>query len=94
MATVLICQFCGSKDFEKMSDDELICRECGYGCNGKPADIKNTLATIVLLSKYTMLKNPQATKGQIVEMVITKLHHIENHPLRQDGFCEYCGRLY
>lgn len=90
----LICNFCSGDNFEKMSEEEYICKTCGYGWNGKPADIKKTLRRIGNLAKYLMVQNPNATQGQIVEMVITKLHHIERHPIRQDGFCEYCQRVF
>lgn len=90
----LVCHFCGSKELEKMSEHEYICKICGYGWNGKPADIKKALVRIVNLARYLMTQNPNATKDQIIEMVVTKIHHIERHPLRQDGFCEYCQRVY
>ena len=89
-----VCGFCGNKDLEKLSEHEYICKNCGYGWNGKPENIVQSIARIARISKYMITQNPQLSRDQLVEVIIAKVHAIERHPTRQDGYCEYCERIY
>lgn len=90
----LVCGFCEGTELEKMSEKEYICQRCGYGWNGKPANILESIQRIARISKYMITQNPQLSKDDLVEVIIAKIHAIERHPKRPDGYCEYCRRLY
>ena len=88
------CAFCNQESLEKISEKEYICINCGFGWNGIEGDIDSHLKDIVRIVKFTKLQNPNLNNDEITELVTEKLHKIENHPVRQDGYCEYCEVKY
>jgi len=88
------CDFCGGTNIEKFSENHYLCRDCGLGTDGKA---KNFSEHIEFLKKSVLLAKkmfPKLTTEELVDKVQRTLHRVENHPLRQDGFCEYCNIKY
>ncbi len=87
------CAFCGNV-VEKISDDHFNCPYCGFGWDGKPADMRVHLQKIMNLTKYLITQNPTKSRQELTNLVMEKLHSIEKHPVNKDGFCEYCNVRY
>jgi DNA-directed RNA polymerase subunit RPC12/RpoP len=89
------CAFCGNANVEKITDEHYNCSICGFGWNGKlPADMGAHLTRIVNLTKYLMVQNPTKSKDEMVNLVMEKLHGIENHQVDKHGYCEYCNTRF
>lgn len=90
------CNFCGGKNIEKFSENHYLCRDCGFGTDGK-AKWKNFSEHIEFLKKSVILAKkmfPTLTNEQLADKIQKTLHKVESHPLRRDGFCEYCNVKY
>jgi len=88
------CPLCGSDQVEKM-EEGFICKNCGIGVPhlntplNKRDFIKLMLETVVLFKT----KNPNATNEQLVDIVMKFLHKDQKHPVRPDGYCEFCEQV-
>lgn len=83
------CAFCDNP-VEKISEDHYNCPNCGFGWNGKPANMQIHLEKLMNLTKYLITQNPTKSKDEITNLVMEKLHSIEKHPIDKHGYCEYC----
>jgi len=87
------CSACGSKELEKLSEIEIICKNCGYGfATGKETtphliEYVKKLQMQVLLLKALF---PNDTKEQLNLRFKFHLHRVEKHPVSHT-FCEYCN---
>lgn len=92
---MLECAFCGNANVEKITDEHYNCSICGFGWNGKqPANMSKHLQRIINLTKYLIVQNPTKSRDEITNIVMEKLHAIENHPVDKFGYCEYCNTRF
>ena len=85
------CPICKSKDIEKFSDNHSMCRNCGVGTSGKlQINRKNYLAYITKNIMLVKQKHPELSPDEVARETSRVLHKMEKHPVRKDGYCEYC----
>jgi len=90
----LNCPLCDSDQIEKM-EKGFLCKNCGIGVPhlktpfNKTDFIKLTFETVVLFKEL----NPNATHEQLTDIVMKFLHKDQKHPVRPDGYCEFCEKV-
>lgn len=89
------CAFCGSKELEKLSEKQIVCKDCGFGFGntGKetPENMQEHLKKMIQGLKLLTVLFPNDTVRQSVLRFQFHQHRVENHPT-SDGYCEYCIR--
>lgn len=89
------CAFCGSKELEKLSEKQIVCKNCGFGFGntGKetPENMQGHLKQMLQAINLLKVMFPNDTEQQLVLRFSFHQHRLENHPTSK-GYCEYCNR--
>lgn len=94
MSSYQNCALCGGDNIEKFSDTNFLCRDCGLGTDGKAKNFDEHLEFLKKSVKLAKMMFPEMTPEELSNKVQTTLHKVENHPVRQDGYCEFCDKKY
>lgn len=88
------CSYCGSKDLEKLSEKEIVCKSCGFGFGntGKetPANMKKHIENVKQSLQLLKVLFPTDTQEQTTLRFSFHQHRVEKHPTN-NGYCDYCN---
>jgi len=93
MSKINNCPLCNGTNLEKM-EEGFLCSNCGLGFPQITQFDKTNFFRIqfdtVLLFK---MMNPKKDQSELTEAVMNFLHKQEKHPVRPDGYCEFCEKV-
>lgn len=87
------CELCG-EDLEKLGKNHFSCKTCGIGTDGHVIDLKSHLKKLTEMILKESTKHPELSQVQLGDLVQSKLHKTEHHPLDQHDYCIYCNKSF
>jgi len=94
MSKIENCPLCNGTNIEKM-EKAYICKDCGLGIPQIDTPLlmkdffKLTFETVLLFKSI----NPEADANKLTDIVMNFLHKQQKHPVRPDGYCEFCEKV-